>query len=116
MFTKNSRRKANKEIPSTYVPKVSVNVSAKESNRNSSRSYEDESESKMPMNSRWAKPVTEITRPVNKNSTSTPRPVQFNYKNSLTRNDNKEVCLMEKYCSNSVSEILNWGFTGDANQ
>lgn len=67
------------------------------------------------MSSRWAKPVTDITRPVGfKNSTSTPRPTQFSYKNSLTRNDNKEVSMMEKYCSNSVSEILNWGFAGDS--
>ena len=115
---KEQQKESKKEVPSTYVPKVSVNVSGRDAHKSSLRGYDNEikedTDPKMPMNSRWAKPVTEITRPSTKSSTSTPRPVQFSYKSSLTRNENKEVWMMEKYCSNSVSEILNWGFAGDS--
>jgi hypothetical protein len=64
----------------------------------------------MMYSSRWAKPVSEITRPAgSKFSASTSRLEQFTYKNALTRNQNADPSMMEKYCSNSVSQILNWG-------
>lgn len=101
-----------------YVPKVTVNMTHRESSftRPEKSSFENglgqlhETPTKSPMNSRWAKPVSEITRPAgSKNSISTPRPEQFGYKSAFTRNNNKETSMMEKYCSNSVGEILNWG-------
>lgn len=105
-----------------YIPKVKVDMADRGNsfNRSSDKLMtnslaEPKVEEKAPMSSRWAKPVSEITRPAGgfSNSTSTPRPDQFAYKNSLTRNNNKETSMMEKYCSNSIGQILNWGGPAD---
>jgi chromosome segregation ATPase len=117
---KQKQEESQKQQNYAYVPKVSVDMSKNRgegyTNRSSSVSEEIEmgyfggsSPAKAPMNSRWAKPTSEITRPAGAiNSTSTPRLDQFTYKNALTRNNNKETSMMEKYCSNSVGQILNW--------
>ena len=43
-------------------------------------------------------------------TTGSPRPDQFTYKTGdVTRNQVGDPSMMEKYCSNSVSAILNWG-------
>ena len=108
-----------KEPSYSYVPKVTVDIEdrgRKDYARKSNRSVEPEpyftedSQKGTAMRSRWAKPVSEITKPAGfQGSTSTPRPEGFGYRSSFTRNSNKETSMMEKYCSNSVGEILNWG-------
>ena len=101
-----------------YIPKVTFNME----DRTHSYTRKPQSEGtegiyfagstskKAPMTSRWAKPAAEITNPGgSKSGISTPRLEGFAYKSAFTRNSNKETSMMEKYCSNSVGEILNWG-------
>lgn len=112
---KEHQKELQKDAVPVYVPKVNVSIAGGSMSREPAKTFEMSYESKAPMNSRWAKPMSEITRPAgyNKSISSTPRPNQFSYKSSLTRN-NQESSMMEKYCSNSVSEIMNWGFQPDA--
>jgi hypothetical protein len=118
---KEKQAESQKPQSYAYVPKVSMELAKNHHEGYKNRSnvetedveglyFRGNSPVKSPMNSRWAKPVSEITRPAGGiKSASTQRPDQFTYKNALTRNAIKETSMMEKYCSNSVGQILNWG-------
>jgi len=106
---KEKQRESQQQQNYNYVPQTRDNIEERPKSYSHQVNKKEPEPEKIPMTSRWAKPVSEITNPAAPSSTSTPRPDGYGYKSSFTRNPNKETCMMEKYCSNSIGQILNWG-------